>query len=214
MAARGAHRGAPSRRRPTCAWPCHRRPDDSRQAHWRLPAWACRIWAWALACARHIIQHILRTRTAGGLVRDHQRELYRQPRLWPPCIGAGGGAGADRHARRVAVDRQQRSARHALPGQAAPAGRRGAAGLDLRPPVLDRRRLASTATTCCRCRWTKPAFAMWPRACTQVQDFLERPLGPGKPQHLCRVRQFQHAGMGILGPAGRRYRLRPAAGRK
>ena len=54
-------------------------------------------------------------RVGSRLVRDHQRELHRQPRLCraPPRDGGRPPAAGD--ARRVAVDRQHRAARSRLP---------------------------------------------------------------------------------------------------
>ena len=47
-----------------------------------------------------------------------------------------------------------------------------------------------------------------------VQDVLERPLVLGESQHVCRFRRLDDARMGVSHPHGGRGRLRPAAGRE
>ena len=130
--------------------------------------------------------YILKNQPAGGLVRDHLRELHglRRPAALRPRTDRR--ALPRRHARRLAVDRQHRPARLRLSEKAQAPGRRRQRPLGVRPPVLDRRGRAQRPRPAAHPaqrgdagprRRPRPHRAGLPRTAA----------GAGEPQHLRRA---------------------------
>ena len=110
-----------------------------------------------------------RRTTRGRLVRGHLRELSGRRRAnRSHYLERIRGALPGRDARRVAVDRQHRSARPRLSAQAEGAGRAHRAARGSRTTCAGPASAASTCTTCCRCPTPRRRCATSPSACARA----------------------------------------------
>ena len=134
----------------------------------------------------------------------------------PPALRAGADRRAlsDRDARRVAVDRQHRSARLRVSRQAQATGRRDSRLAGYRTICAGPASWALTRTICCRFRSTRRRLRHVVQRIRTVQDYLRAAAGAGKPQHLRHLRPVDDERMGILDAHGRGRRLRAAARRQ